>query len=366
MKKREWLKQLRISRGLTQETVAIHSFIDRGFYAQIENGTRDPSMNVAENIAHTLGIHPQIFFVDHFQASHMEPLHHESHTIYAQCDLDLKYTWVFHPYCDVQDILGHRDDELATNTGVADLIFLKKQVLLQGVPLEKIIVFPRDGSLRPYLVRGEPLWDNDNRLIGVHTALTYMPALLSFPYQQHAQRSEPRGLFQGHALYFYDNVNLYTENLVRFITDGVECGYQLWIVENASLISIVKEKLKTLLSTEKYEYAHFLDNQLAYGADHFDTQHIANKFLKCIMRSVLKWGPIRIWNHVTWKEQDGMLQNLIHLEAMADAAILELGLTLVCAYDANRIPAVFQTNLLRCHEYLMTDTELVYSPLYTK
>lgn len=62
MKKREWLINLRRSKQLTQEQVASRSFINRSYYSHIENGQRDPSFIVAENIAKTLNLDPLKFF----------------------------------------------------------------------------------------------------------------------------------------------------------------------------------------------------------------------------------------------------------------------------------------------------------------
>ncbi|MGY3716287.1 helix-turn-helix transcriptional regulator [Sutcliffiella cohnii] len=47
---REWLKQVRKERNLTQGEVASKAFINRAFYSQIENGLRNPSFVVARNI----------------------------------------------------------------------------------------------------------------------------------------------------------------------------------------------------------------------------------------------------------------------------------------------------------------------------
>ncbi|GER75010.1 helix-turn-helix transcriptional regulator [Weizmannia acidilactici] len=61
---RDWLKQLRKSKKLTQEQVASCSFIDRSYYSQIENGKRNPSPDVAINIAKVLDFNPLCFFKD--------------------------------------------------------------------------------------------------------------------------------------------------------------------------------------------------------------------------------------------------------------------------------------------------------------
>lgn len=59
---REWLKKLRLSNNLTQEQVATKSFIERSYYTQIENRKRNPSLDVAKNIAKVLKFDPMYFF----------------------------------------------------------------------------------------------------------------------------------------------------------------------------------------------------------------------------------------------------------------------------------------------------------------
>lgn len=64
--KREWLINSRKSQGLKQEQVASRAFIDRAYYSQIETGKRNPSFDVAINIATVLNFDPIIFFRNNF------------------------------------------------------------------------------------------------------------------------------------------------------------------------------------------------------------------------------------------------------------------------------------------------------------
>ena len=59
---REWLKELRDNRGLTQEEVAVLSDISRSYYTCIEMGTKTPSVEVAKRISRTLKFDWVIFF----------------------------------------------------------------------------------------------------------------------------------------------------------------------------------------------------------------------------------------------------------------------------------------------------------------
>lgn len=61
---RNWLKEIRDSKGLTQEQVAILSDISRSHYTHIEKGTKTPSVDVAKRIAKALKFNWPIFFED--------------------------------------------------------------------------------------------------------------------------------------------------------------------------------------------------------------------------------------------------------------------------------------------------------------
>lgn len=59
---RNWLKELRLNKGLTQQNVADRSAIERSYYTMIEAGNRTPSVQVAKSIALVIGFDWTIFF----------------------------------------------------------------------------------------------------------------------------------------------------------------------------------------------------------------------------------------------------------------------------------------------------------------
>lgn len=61
---RAWLKEIRDSKGLTQEKVAKLSGISRSHYTHIEQGTKTPSVEVAKRIAKQLDFDWTFFFED--------------------------------------------------------------------------------------------------------------------------------------------------------------------------------------------------------------------------------------------------------------------------------------------------------------
>ena len=63
---RDWLKNIRLEKGLTQQQVAEQVGISTNYYSYIENGQRcEPSKNNTEmKIAETLGFDWKLFFED--------------------------------------------------------------------------------------------------------------------------------------------------------------------------------------------------------------------------------------------------------------------------------------------------------------
>lgn len=61
---RNWLKNKRKNKNLTQKKFALLVGISRSLYAMIENGDRTPSVPVAKKIAKELNFEWTIFFED--------------------------------------------------------------------------------------------------------------------------------------------------------------------------------------------------------------------------------------------------------------------------------------------------------------
>lgn len=61
---RAWLKEIRIKLEMTHEQVAKTSNITRAYYTEIENGYKNPSVNVAKRIAETLEFEWTIFIAE--------------------------------------------------------------------------------------------------------------------------------------------------------------------------------------------------------------------------------------------------------------------------------------------------------------
>ncbi|MCP4139304.1 MAG: PAS domain S-box protein [Chloroflexi bacterium] len=91
--------------------------------------------------------------------------------IFAQVDLDLRYTWIYNPHPDFnpETSLGKRDTEIADNEGTRRLQQLKTKVIETGQEQRERITFPLTIGMQKYDIRAEPLRDNDDNLTGVTT-----------------------------------------------------------------------------------------------------------------------------------------------------------------------------------------------------
>ncbi|WP_047758090.1 helix-turn-helix transcriptional regulator [Geobacillus sp. ZGt-1] len=66
---RKWLKNMRLSKKMTQKELAELAGISRSTYAMIENGQRNPSVEVAKRIANVLSFDWTYFFEDECHVS---------------------------------------------------------------------------------------------------------------------------------------------------------------------------------------------------------------------------------------------------------------------------------------------------------
>jgi transcriptional regulator with XRE-family HTH domain len=169
MLRRVWLIQIRESKQWTQKQVAERAFIDRSYYAQIETGERNPSFEVSKEIARVLGFHYSIFEQGSnpfFYALNHAPI------ILGQCDVDLRYTWIFNPHSDFQpdEVIGKTDTEINNNPGTQALEQLKQDVLEAKTPISRVITFPLSDGNISYQVFAHPLFDDNEKLVGVATA----------------------------------------------------------------------------------------------------------------------------------------------------------------------------------------------------
>ncbi|MBP1934434.1 MEDS domain-containing protein [Ammoniphilus resinae] len=170
-----------------------------------------------------------------------------------------------------------------------------------------------------------------------------------------------------HILYFFEDIDMYLNNLLAYITAGVKLGHHLLVIENSDIMDQAKTRMNALLSEEEQKLVHYYDNHLYYRCyGEFHIQSILQHFGELVTSFLSKNVNIRTWAHVEWKKQDDISSKLMEFERLADCSVNDMKVMSVCAYSSSDISASFQTTMMRSHEYLMTDKEFVQSPLYRK
>ena len=154
---------------------------------------------------------------------------------------------------------------------------------------------------------------------------------------------------------------------MAYIKAGIERNHHLIIIENFNLYSEAKERIDKLFSIEEKKSIHHIDNYTFYGCyDDFHIHSVVEHFGEVLAPFFDKKINIRTWAHVEWKEQERIFSKIAEFEHLADFSVNEMRLMSICAYTASDVTASLQTKMMRSHEYLMTDTELVRSTLYRK
>ncbi|WP_129203100.1 MEDS domain-containing protein [Ammoniphilus sp. CFH 90114] len=168
-----------------------------------------------------------------------------------------------------------------------------------------------------------------------------------------------------HIFYLFEDRNLYLDNLIAYVKGGMERDHHLLIIENSDIYKEAAQRIDSLFSSEQKKRIHYLNNYLfyrQYGV--FHTHKIIEHFGEMIHSFLNEKDSIRTWAHVEWNEQDDIIRILKEYEDLADCCVNDFGLMSVCAYNSSDLCASLQTNMMRSHKYLMTDTEFVRSPLY--
>ncbi|GAB4369929.1 MAG: hypothetical protein Kow00121_10220 [Elainellaceae cyanobacterium] len=86
--------------------------------------------------------------------------------------LDLRYTWIHNPTHNylVEQVIGLRDEDLASPDTAARLTQLKQQVLDTGIGLREEVKVSRDEQTSYYDLTIDPIWDSQNAIVGITCA----------------------------------------------------------------------------------------------------------------------------------------------------------------------------------------------------
>ena len=171
-----------------------------------------------------------------------------------------------------------------------------------------------------------------------------------------------------HILYFHSNQESYLQNAISFIRKGIELEQVVLFIETSANY----ERIRAQLAEEWNErvlgaFLHHIDRDEFYRTyEDFHYDRVLDNLDELVSPYVAQRHDVRLWGHVDWKDGRDIVKKLHEYECKADLALDELGYLTVCAYDALTVPAAIQNELLKSHEYLMTDESLVLSNLYRR
>ena len=168
-----------------------------------------------------------------------------------------------------------------------------------------------------------------------------------------------------HILYTYSDEVKYLENVISFISTGLELGHIIVLMESISIRDFIYLRLKNLdYHEDQLEKIIFIDTKQLYDTDQFEPNVTFRRLRSKLGHLINISTPVRTWSNVIWTNGESLLKNVDKYEALADEIIRQERTLSVCAYNGNILPAVTQISLMKTHKYIMTDNELFPSSIY--
>lgn len=173
-----------------------------------------------------------------------------------------------------------------------------------------------------------------------------------------------------HILYTYTEKSRYIENTTAFLAEGIDKDQVVIYTDTPEYIAIVKDNLlKAGYSMKQLNEIKFVDPDIFYNGE---TEDHAYHFFSDLIRPANEENKtLRTWGRVVWdstsKSMYERILSMVEYESQCDCLITgRKNLISVCAYDTLGMPSSFLINLLKVHEYHMTDEIFNHSHLYHK
>lgn len=175
-----------------------------------------------------------------------------------------------------------------------------------------------------------------------------------------SQLQEELQVIRGHIFYSFKEKDKYIENAVTYIVSGLKQGDYIVFIDNHKLFPPIQKKLTSLVSKEELAKIHWANNfDFYFSQGTFHPEVILKHFYKVIEPYVEKKVSVRTWGHVEWRDQKDVVYEIEKYEKKANEAFAFHQITGVCAYDADRMTETLKSSLMNCHEFFMTDDEIV-------
>ncbi|RYD03346.1 hypothetical protein N752_21170 [Desulforamulus aquiferis] len=171
-----------------------------------------------------------------------------------------------------------------------------------------------------------------------------------------------------HILYTYQKEDIYINKVVYFISNGLKLGQGVVYIDKHERYNLIRQKLQ-----EEGYNKELLNSIIFSNCEEFykfnnvvNFNRLNNTFTKAIQSFVDNGISVRTWANIEWQEDDSVLERLITHEKESDDFVGYAKTFTVCAYNGKLLSSFMQIDLMKSHQYFMTDTELFTSSLYTK
>ncbi|MBB6451859.1 signal transduction histidine kinase [Salirhabdus euzebyi] len=165
----------------------------------------------------------------------------------------------------------------------------------------------------------------------------------------------------GHIIYTYSDEKKYLDNVTNFIMEGVTKREGIVIVEkNHYIIQIKNRLINNGISQDDINQIVFVDTGIFYQEK---VEEVIDHLASIVDPFIQKAQPLRTWGNVKIKS---LLSNLYIYECSCDQFVCNHQTISVCAYDGRELSASNLADLLKVHQYYMTDESIIPSGLYKR
>ncbi|WP_246944917.1 ATP-binding protein [Bacillus pinisoli] len=172
-----------------------------------------------------------------------------------------------------------------------------------------------------------------------------------------------------HILYVSSNPDLYIDNAVSYVSSGLTLGQAVVFIDDRGRYNKVVERLfEKGFQQEQVNRIVFAEHNEFYQTEKYlDVKPILRTFSSLLEPLVTSGVPIRAWGRVKWiPGQCCLPEKLREYEGAADDFITKVKCLTVCAYDGEELPSTVMMEIVKHHQYIMSDTEIALSGFYKK
>ncbi|MEH7415018.1 helix-turn-helix transcriptional regulator [Neobacillus drentensis] len=168
-------------------------------------------------------------------------------------------------------------------------------------------------------------------------------------------------LDSGRVVYLYSNYENYLQHAISFLLIGVSKNTHCFLIDNPDSMSQINKGLLTNLTIgEINKQIHFINLE---DFKKPKTEVVVDHLIK-IFKKMDDRESIYLWSHEQHDDSDNWICQLQKRLISEDIKLRNKKILIVCSNNAAIVSAGTHIKMMRECPYLMTDTEIVESPLY--